>query len=243
MENFNSPDREQPKGMQGLLFGVTGSAPTYATELMLRHKGVPYRRADLLAGRHAKTLRRKGFPGVTVPALQLGGQILQTNRAIARGLDELFPDPTLFPNDPTERAKVEAAERLGDEQLQPATRRMLIWSINRDPSSVRTNPEIGRVPLPRSRVLRAPLARFAYRYYGITDDVVREDFEALPGTLDTIDGYIGAGVLNGRELNAADFQIAPLIAALLTLSGLRAEFGERPTEAFADRILPRAARR
>jgi glutathione S-transferase len=234
----NTPDREQAKGMQGLLFGVRGSAPTYATELMLRHKGVPYRRVDLLAGRHAKTLRRKGFRGVTVPAVRLGGQILQTNRAIARALDELIPDPTLFPSDPTERAEVEAAERLGDEQLQPATRRMLIWSINRDPSSVRAHPEIGRIPLPRNRVLRAPLARFANRYYRITDEVVREDFEALPGTLDTIDGYIGAGVLNSRELNAADFQIAPLIAALLGLSGLGAEFGKRPTAALVDRVLP-----
>ena len=31
----------------------------------------------------------------------------------------------------------------------------------------------------------------------------------LPGMLDRIDGWIEAGVLNGDELNAADFMIAP----------------------------------
>ena len=38
----------------------------------------------------------------------------------------------------------------------------------------------------------------------------------LPGQLDRIDGWIEAGVLNGEELNAADFMIAPSVALLRT---------------------------
>jgi glutathione S-transferase len=221
----------------GLLFGVSGSAPTYAAELALRYKRLPYKRADLLPGRHAKTLRGKGFAGITVPALRLGDERLQTNRAIARRLDLLLPEPALFPAEPVARAEVEAAERLGDEHLQPATRRILIWAMARNPGSVRAHPEIGRILLPRNRLLRTLPARYAFRYYGITAEVVREDLASLPGMLEAIDAYIGAGVLNGPDLNAADFQIAPLIAVLLGIGEVSADLAGRPAAALVPRVL------
>ena len=223
----------------GLLFGVRGSAPTYAAELALRYKDLPFKHTDLLPGRHAKTLRRKGFAGVTVPALRLGDERLQTNRAIARRLDRLVPEPALFPADPVDRAEVETVERLGDEQLQPATRRILIWTTARDPGSVRAHPEIGRIMLPGNRLLRALPARYAFRYYSITGQVVREDLATLPGMLEAIDAYIDAGVLNGPDLNAADFQIAPLIAVLLGIEGVAADLAGRPAAALVPRVLHR----
>ena len=221
----------------GLLYGVRGSAPTYAAELALRYKRLPYKRADLLAGRHAKALRRKGFAGITVPALWLDDERLQTNRAIARGLERLLPKPALFPADPIARAEVEGAERLGDEQLQPATRRILIRAMARDPGSVRAHPEIGRITLPRNRLLRPLFARYAFRYYGITAEVVREDLASLPGMLDAIDAYIDAGVLNGPDLNAADFQIAPLVAVLLGIDDVATDLAGRPAAALVARVL------
>ena len=47
------------------LFGVPASHPTYAAELMLRQKGVDYRRVDLVAVVHRGVLRVLGFPGIT----------------------------------------------------------------------------------------------------------------------------------------------------------------------------------
>jgi len=64
------------------------------------------------------------------------------------------------------------------------------------------------------------------------------DLRALPGMLDTIDGYIAA-VLNGPDLNAADFQTAPLIAALMGISNLNDQVAGRPAAALAGRVLPR----
>src|SRR5882724_7714161 len=118
------------------LYGVRGSAPSFSAELMLLHKGIQYRRVNLIPARHRKRLPAKGFPGGTVPALVLNGERVQTNRAIARALDELVPDPPLFPADPAIRADVEEAERFGDEVLQPAVRRMVLWSMTQDPDSV-----------------------------------------------------------------------------------------------------------
>ena len=73
------------------LYGIRGSAPSFSPELMLRHKGIPYRRVNLIPDRHRKTLPAKGFPGRTVPALIVAGRRAQTNGAIARLLDEIVP--------------------------------------------------------------------------------------------------------------------------------------------------------
>jgi glutathione S-transferase len=153
-------------------------------------------------------------------------------------LDELVPEPPLFPTEPKSRAQVEAAERFADEVLQPATRRIVIWSAAHDPDSVRPYPAIGRMPIPRNRWIRARVMGPTYRLYGMDAEVVHDDLEALPATLDTLDGYVTSGTLNSEALSAADFQTAPLIAGLLRLADLRAEIVERPVAALAERLLP-----
>ena len=50
---------------------------------------------------------------------------------------------------------------------------------------------------------------------------------ALPAMLQRIDDWIAAGVLNGEQLNAADFQIAPSLGLAMTLDDLRPAI-ERP---------------
>jgi glutathione S-transferase len=227
-----------PGAVKAKLYGLRGSAPSFSPELMLRHKGIGYRRVNLMPGRHGKALLSKGFPGGTVPAIMLNGRRVQTNRAIARALDDLVPDPPLFPADPVARADVEAAERYGDEVLQPATRRMILWSMTRDPDSVTPHPANGRLPIPRNRWLRSWLMPRVFAQYGITDSVVREDFEALHVTLDKIDAYMADGVLDSAQLTAADFEIAPLIGALLGIESCRSEMTGRRVAALARRVLP-----
>ena len=94
------------------LFGVPASHPTYAAELMLRQKGVDYRRVDLVAVLHRGVLRVLGFPGITVPALRIDGRRVQGTRAIAEALDELRPGAPLVP-DPA----VVEAEAWADDQI------------------------------------------------------------------------------------------------------------------------------
>jgi glutathione S-transferase len=233
-----SANREAPPlSFEARLYGLPGSAPSYSAELMLRHKRIPYRRRNLIPGRHRKTLPAKGFPGGTVPAIVVQDQLIQTNRAIARGLDELVPDRPLFPAQARARAKVEDAEKFGDEVLQDAVRRMIIWSLSREPGSVRAHPRIGAIPIPRNRLLRGPFSRRAFKMYGINEEVVGRDFDALPAMLDKLDAYVEAGVLNGEQLTAADLEIAPLIGALLGVADLGAEVGRRPVAGLADRVL------
>jgi glutathione S-transferase len=231
--------RTPATAVKAKLYGLRGSAPSASAELMLLHKGIYFRRVNLMPVLHRRWLPARGFPGRTVPALIVNGRRVQTNRAIARALDELVPEPALFPPDPDLRVDVGEAERFGDEVLQPATRRMILWSWNRDPDSIRFHPTNGRLMVPRNAWLRRRVMPRAFDLWGITDEVAHADFEALPVMLDKIDGYVVDGVLNGGRLNAADFQIAPLIGVLIGIGDLGAEIGGRPSAALATRILPR----
>jgi glutathione S-transferase len=227
-----------PSAVEAVLYGVRGSAPSFCAELMLRHEGINYRRVNIVAGRHRRTLRSRGFPAGTVPALLLNGRRVQPNRAIARALDELVPDPTLFPADPAARALVEEAERFIDEVLQDAVRRMIIWSTFRHPDSVTPHRANGRVPVPRSRWRRMWVKPLAFRLYGITTAVIRNDLATLPAMLDKIDGYVADGVLNAPQLTAADLELAPVIAALMGVGDNGRKIDGRPMAALVSRVMP-----
>ncbi|HMI81034.1 MAG TPA: glutathione S-transferase, partial [Solirubrobacterales bacterium] len=60
----------------------------------------------------------------------------------------------------------------------------------------------------------------------------------LPAMLDRVDAWIEAGVLNGEQLNAADFQIAPSIGLAMTLDDLRPAIEGRPASELARRLVP-----
>lgn len=84
---------------------------------MLEHKGIEYRRIDLLPALHKPMLRMLGFATTTVPALRMEGRRLQNTPTISRALEELQPAPPLFPSEPTQRARCEEAERWGEQVL------------------------------------------------------------------------------------------------------------------------------
>lgn len=227
--------------MRAKLYGLPGAPPSYAAELMLRHKGVEYRRVNLLPGWHRRTLRSKGFPGGTCPALELDGRLVQTNRAIARALDALVPEPPLFPSHPGSRAEVEEVEAFTDEILQHAVRRMTLWALTHDYDSISFHPAMGKLSFPRNRILRSLLIPRVFAYYGVSEQVIREHHEALPEWLDRLDACVLEGVIDNGHLTAADFQLAPLVAMLLGHRDLRPRIEQRPIAGLVRHVLGREA--
>jgi glutathione S-transferase len=63
----------------------------------------------------------------------------------------------------------------------------------------------------------------------------------LPALLDRVDAFIAAGVLNGDELNAADFMVAPSLALVLYRHDVMPFFEGRPALELVDRLLPEPA--
>lgn len=221
------------------LYMFPGSNAVYTARLMLAHKAIDYKPVKLLAGPHAFLLLGKGFPTMAVPALKADGIRVQGTRWIARALDELEPARPLFPADPQRRKAVMDAERWG-EGLQNATRRIFYCVARRDHAAFRSLMTAERGPIGRMMVrVSAPIViRLATGVHRATDEHGREDLELLPGRLDQIDAWIEEGLLNGPELNAADFQIAANVSALMLAEDLRPFIEGRPAAALARRVAP-----
>jgi len=222
------------------LYVIPASHPSIAVALMLEHKGIAYKRTDLFPVVSKGILRALGFPGKTVPALKIEGRKLQGTREISRELDKLQPEPALFPADPEKRAAVEEAERFGDEELQHPIRQITWWAIKKDSSTLRSYSEGAKLGIPIGLAVRtaAPIVSLSARFNEATDENVRRDLAALPGLLDKVDAYIEAGVINGEQLNAADFQIAPSLALAMTYDDLRPSIESRPAGELAQRVAP-----
>jgi glutathione S-transferase len=227
--------------VRATLFGVPGSHPALAGQLMLERKGIEVRRLDLVAGIHRVMLRALGFPGVTVPAVRLDGQRLQGTRTIALALDSLVPFPALVPAEADGREAVLRAEGWADEVLQPAARRLAWNALRRDRSGIGTYLEDAKLGLPVSvaTAVAPPVIRLAARLNHADDEHARRDLAALPAQLDRVDGLLAQGVIGGEQPNVADYQVATCVRLLMTLDDLRGWIERRPAGIHAQTIVPR----
>ena len=221
------------------LYAIPFSHPTIAARLMLERAGVPHEIVNLPLALHPLFLRVRGFSGSTVPALVLDGRKVQGSLAISRALEARGPAGILFPVDPEARARVEEAERWGEAVLQPIPRRLFRWTMAGNPAIRRRVFERAGLPLPgiAATVMKPVLTRFA-RVSNANDGRVRADMEALHGLVDRVDALIAEGTIGGPEPNAADFQIATSLAAMLAFEDLVPRIEGRPAADLARRIVP-----
>ena len=158
--------------MKARLFVIPASHPSIATALMLEHKGIPYKRVDLMPVISKLVVRGLRFPRNTVPAMKIDGRRVQGSLEISRELDRLRPDPPLFPADREKRAAVEEAERFGDAELQHPVRQMLWWTIKKDRSSLRSYSEGARLGIPIGLAIKtgAPIVALSARFNEASDE-------------------------------------------------------------------------
>ena len=248
--------------MKAKLYVILGAHPSRTAMLMLEHKGIDYETVEIPPGLQPFAMRLLGFKADpdfsrqvddrpppmlraadrlgTVPALRLGERRVMTNRNIARFLDEVRPDPPLFPEDPERRRAVEEAERWGDDVLQMVARRLVVAAtvthgeVLNDGGDGRLGPL-----LYRSRAMRRAtahvIARIAFRANADTEAAMLAE---LPEMLDRIDAWIGDGVLHGEDLNAADYVIVTSLAVLSYRPDVAREIERRPALGLLDRVLP-----
>lgn len=226
--------------MKAHLYVLPASHPAFTARLMLEHKGIPYKRTDLMPVISKGVLRAVGFPGVTVPALKLDGAKVQGSRQIARELERVRPEPPLFPADPERRAAVEEAEKWGEEVLQPPLRSILWWTFKHDRKGMTSYAEGAKLPIPVGLAMKTagPVVAVSVRVNEADDETVRNCLADFPEMLDRVDELIAAGVLGGEQRNAADFQIATSLRLAMTLDDLRPAIENRPAGEFAMRLIP-----
>jgi glutathione S-transferase len=227
------------------LYSVPASHPAAAVEAALKLKSIDYKRVDLpnLSQRLFVRILAKGG---TVPAIKLDGEAVSGSRPIMRRLDELKPDPALFPTEPEKRAAVEAAEEWGHEVMQGLARRVTIHATTRAPvtaalSLVPEDAQLPLVPKPVQRVLAPPIVRMSARINNANEEAVKADLAALPGHLDKIDAWIAEGVLGGETPNAADLQIVSSLRLIERVADVRPLLSGRPCQPLIARYFPPGA--
>ena len=176
-----------------------------------------------------------------MPALKIDGRRVQGSREIARELDRLQPEPPLFPADPEQRAAVEEAERLGDEELQHPIRQILWWALQRDRSPLRSYSEGARLGIPIGLAVRTAAPIVALSRRASTRRPTRTCAPTSPPSPGCCSGSTtGSRPASSaaRSSNAADFQIAPSIRLAMTLEDLRPLIEGRPAGELAKRVRP-----
>ena len=225
--------------MQAKLYSICVSHPGHAARAMLEHKGVDHRVVDFLPGLHPLLLRAVGFRGGTVPALAMQGRRVQGSLAIARVLDELCPEPALFPAERDRREAVEQAELWGERELQPLPRRCFRWGMSHSSALRRWLAAEAGLPAPAGAgKLSTPIALWFARVSQADEEHVRADLAALPALLGRVDELIARGTLGGVAPTAADFQIASSVRVLMAFDDLHDALGRRPGTRLALRLYP-----
>jgi glutathione S-transferase len=225
------------------LYGFGVSHPVQAVRAMLAIKGIQYREETLIAGLHPIALRLKGFPGTTVPALDLDGEKVQGSRAISRRLESLVPEPPLFGSTPDERRAIEEVERWGEQELQAVHRRAFRLALLRR-GELRTG-MAAALGVRRPRLAAAaswPLAAELVLLAGAWEPRVRRELADLPARLDRVDALIADGTIGGERPNAADLQIGATIWALLAFDDFAPLVEGRPAARLARHISARRPR-
>jgi glutathione S-transferase len=223
------------------LYGMTVSHPSRTAQLILRHKRIAHRMVNLVPGIHPLMLRAVGFRGRTVPALMLDGdRRVQGSLEIATAVEQLRPEPPLYPADPEARAGILEAERWGHDTFQDIPRRTFRWAA-KGQWEVRhwlAGAVVG-MPAPGiAATLNGPVARVFAHISDASDENVQRDLGRLPQLLDHVDALIASGTIGGEVPNAADFQIAPALRVLLAYPQLRPTIESRPSGELARRLVP-----
>jgi glutathione S-transferase len=221
------------------LYGFAMSHPTMAAEKMLTLKGIDFETVNVVPGTQRIHLRLLGFRRGTAPALRLNGRRVQGSLEIARALEQLRPDPSLFPSDRDRLARAEEAERWGERELQDAPRLILRWGLVHDLALRRWLAEQSRMPLPNfvARTTGATARYYAW-VVGADEAAALRSVVGLPDMLDRVDGLVADQTLATDPPNAAALQILSSVRALDAFADLHDYVSTHPAATVARRLFP-----
>lgn len=162
---------------------------------------------------------RKVAGGRTVPAMISGDKRLGDSTDILKHLDELKPEPRLYPEDPEARKKVEELEELCDETLGPHVRRAAIYHVLKNKALYLQTLK------PHAPWLQHMLFRWAFfmikptfhKLFRMTPDSVNRSWAKIDGVFDTIEKQLEepGEFLVGDSLTAADLAFAALAGPIV----------------------------
>jgi glutathione S-transferase len=216
-----------------ILHALPPSHPCMTAAAALDLKGLEYERVDFAPGDHVEKMQEiYGEGRSTVPGLLIDDEPVHGSRAILARLEEITPEPLLYPSD-----EVREAERWGDEELQDLGRRLPWGVLHFRPEAMGTF--AGGPPLDGPGTdFAIKYVRASWRYHGITAARLHDDLAGLPGKIDHVERLAEQGVIDGEQGNAADLQIGATIRVLLPIVDLRPLLAGTAAERIALRFFP-----
>ncbi len=221
---------------QLILHGLAPSHPCMAAEAALRHKGLAYERVDFQPGPHVAEMQRiYGEGHSTVPGLLVDDEPVHGSRAILARLEELAPQPPLYPEPVAD--EVREAERWGDMEFQDLGRSLPWGALHFRPEALGTFGGQGPLDGPGTD-FAIKYIHSTWRYHKLSAARLHDDLAALPAKIDHVDWLISQGVIGGQAPTAGDFQIGSTVRILLVIGDLRHLFDDRPAEQLARHWFP-----
>jgi glutathione S-transferase len=220
----------QPK----LVLHVTPfSHPCLAVSTALERYGLEHETVSLRSGPHGDEIEAiYGEGRRTVPAMLVDEEPVHGTSAIFERIDQLADEAELYPAEVAD--SVREAERGVSEELQAAGRHLVFGALHFRPEALGTFAGSGMLD-PAGTDFSIRFVRGAWRYIGITAELVATDLERLPGLLDRADELVAEGVMGRERPTAADFQVVSSLRLLLQIGDLRPLLEGRPATSLVER--------
>lgn len=192
------------------------SHPCMTATAALRLKGLEYERIEFIPGQHIEPMQEiYGEGNYTVPGMLVDGDPVHGSRAILDRLEQLAPEPVLYPSE-----EVREAERWGDVEFQDLGRRLPWGALYFRPEAMGTF--AGGEPLDGPGTdFAIRMIRGTWKYHKITAARLHENLASLPAKLEYVEQLAGDGVIGSEQPNAADLQIGATLRILLNIADLR----------------------
>jgi glutathione S-transferase len=178
----------------------------------LDYKRIPHTRRSMMPGIHQLMAKRKAGI-VTSPVLELDGEGIGDSSAILQAIEERWPEPSLIPEDPSQRERALQLEDYFDEQLGPHIRRAVYYELLPYPDIVIPLFTDGASGVTRG-MLRAgfPVLRVGMRrYLNIYEEPAMRSRDRTVEALDKLEQELGDNdYLVGDRFSIADITAASL---------------------------------
>jgi glutathione S-transferase len=224
----------------------------------LDYKQVPHERRappPMLHTFWALALTRKP----TFPVLKLNGRAIGDSTRIIEALEHQYPDPPLYPTDPTERRRALELEDFFDEELGPYIRRWIFHEGLQNltvrefaDGALRNAPALVRTMMGASGLVIRPALKLRY---GINPEKAAVAREKTIAAFEKIEAEVQpSGYLVGDGFTVADLTAAALTFPLVRppeaphrfegrlpepVARLREEISERPSFKWVEEIYRR----
>jgi glutathione S-transferase len=214
------------------LWQITISHYSEKARWALDYKGIDHVRRAPLPGMHMPiALWLTGGEHFTFPVLELDGQRIGDSTAVIAALEERYPEPALYPEDPAERARALELEDFFDEEAGPYMRQLAFYEMINEPD-VFAEVAAANAPgaLAKSKAMAGMYARTytSIRFGAAKDDAADVARGKLAAAIDRLDAELETS--DGEYLVGDSFSVADLTAAAILYPLIRPAEGPLPPD-------------